>query len=87
MVAYGNAHLVCYVWSCLANITAHLPHYTNVIIAVEEIVLVFSTTRTSSRSMALLVRLEGGIAEDDNESLCVLVVACDGHMLLCNESW
>ena len=66
----------------LADIAAHLPHDTNVIVAVEEVVLVLARTRTTAGAVGGLVRLKRGIAQHDNEALRVFVVCGDGCMLL-----
>jgi hypothetical protein len=73
------------VWSRLTNVAAHFPHDTNVVVAVEEVILVLSGSRTAARTVRRLVRLEGGIAEDYNESLCIFVVCGNRSVLFGHE--
>lgn len=85
--ATRRTHLVCYIWPRLTNVAAHLPHDTNVIVAVEEVVLVLTRTRASARAMRRLICLEGGIAENDDQALGIFVVGGYGNMLLCYQPW
>ena len=57
-----GTYLMGDIWACFTDVAAHLPHYTDVIIAVEEIVLVFTSTGPSARAVRRLVRLKGGVA-------------------------
>ena len=70
------------VWPRLTNIAAHFSHDANVVVAVEEVVLVFSRARTSTSAVRGLVSLEGGIAQDYNEPLGVFVTCGNRSMLL-----
>jgi hypothetical protein len=69
----------------LTDITAHFAHHTDMIVAVEEVVLVLPRAGAPASAMRGLVCLEGGIAQDHDEALCVLVAGGDGHVLLSHE--
>jgi hypothetical protein len=71
-----------YVWPCLTDIAAHFSHYTNVVVAIEEVVLVFTRSRASTRAVRGLVSLESGIAQHYDETLGVLVICGDRSVLL-----
>lgn len=66
----------------LADVAAHLAHDADVIIAVEQVELVFAAGATSAGAVRGLVRLKGGAAQHDNQTLRVLVAARDGLVLL-----
>ena len=72
---------MCDVRPSLADVAPHFPHDAYVIVAVEKVVLVFSSSRTPAGAVRGLVRLEGRIGEDNDEALGVLVVACYGDVL------
>jgi hypothetical protein len=63
------------------DVAAHFPHYTNVVIAVEKVVLVFPCSWSAASAMRCLVCLERGIAQYYNQALLVLVRCGDGRML------
>lgn len=65
----------------LADVTSHLAHDADVIVAVQQIELVLATTGTAADAMRGLVGLKGGGAQNDDEALRVLVAARDGLML------
>jgi|TARA_R110002003_G_scaffold184_5_gene14412 hypothetical protein len=69
------------VWPRLTDVAAHLPHHTDMIVAVEEVVLVLSRSRASTCAVGRFVRLEGGIAQHNDQSLCVFVVGWNGSVL------
>jgi hypothetical protein len=79
------AHLMGDVRPRLTDVAAHLPHDTNVVVAVEEVVFVLSRPRTPTGAVRGLVRLEGGIAQHDNQALCVFVVGGNGCMLFSDQ--
>ena len=56
----------------IANVTAHLPHDSNVFVAVEEREFVFSAGAPAG-SVRGAVRFEAGITEHDYKPLCVFV--------------
>lgn len=82
---------MCNIRPSIANVSVHLPHYTNVLVAVEQRVLVFALhARATYAAVGCLVGLEAGIGQDDDQPLAILVVGSDGHVLLGNElgeSW
>ena len=86
MIPFASSctHLVCDVWPSLADVAPHLPHHADVIIAVEEVVLVFPLTRAATGAMRRLVRLERRVAQDDDHPLRVFVVRRNRRMLLCD---
>jgi hypothetical protein len=53
--------LVCNIWSGIADVTIHLPHNTNMLIAVEERVFVLSLPTGSVAAIRGLVGFETGI--------------------------
>jgi hypothetical protein len=65
----------------LTDVAAHFPHYTDVVIAVEQVVLVLSRAWATAGAMRRLVCLECGIAQHYNQALLVLVRCGNGHML------
>jgi hypothetical protein len=71
----------------LTDVAAHFAHHADVIVAVEEVVLVFPRAGAPAGAMRGLVRLEGGIAQDHDEALGVLVAGGDGHVLFSHEFW
>jgi len=82
--------LVSDVGSSIADISVHLAHDTNVLVAVEQRVLLVSDRTHPARGMRSLVRLEAGIGEDYDETFRVLVVRSNGDVLLCHklgEGW
>lgn len=69
----------------LANVAAHLAHDANVVIAVEQVELVFATGATAAGAVRGLVRLKRGAAQHNNKTLRVFVAAWNGLVLLGNE--
>jgi hypothetical protein len=59
LLASSCTHLVCDVRPGLADVAPHLPHNADVIVAVEEVVLVFAPTWASASAMRCFVGLEG----------------------------
>lgn len=78
------ADLVGDVWTRITDVAAHLPHDTNMLVAVEKRVLVLLSD-TAASAMRGLVRLKTGIGEDDDEALRVLVAMGNGLRLFCNK--
>lgn len=77
------SHLVGDVWAGVADISIHLSHDANMLVAVEEGVLLLAlNTHAAGPTVGSLVRLEAGMRENDNQPLGVLVGGCDGKMLL-----
>lgn len=80
------SHLVGDIRAGITDVSVHLPHDTNVLIAVEQRVLVVALhAHAAATTVRSLVGLETGIGEDDNEPLRVLVALCDGQLLLSYE--
>lgn len=75
-------HLVCDIRPSLTDVAPHFAHHTDVIVAVEEVVLVFARTWAPPRAVRRLVRLERRIAQDDDHALRVFVVGGDWSVLL-----
>jgi hypothetical protein len=69
----------------LADVAAHLAHHADVVVAVEQVVLVLTRSGASACAVRRLVRLEGGVAEHDNQALRVLVAGGDGRVLFGNQ--
>lgn len=65
----------------IADVAIHLPHHTDMLIAVEQRVLILLLP-IAPDCMRGLVGLEAGIRQDDDETLGVLVTARDGDHLL-----
>lgn len=73
------------VWPRLTDVAPHFAHYTDVIVAVEKIELVFALVGAATTAVRGLVCLERGITEDDNHALRVFVCGGDGCMLFGNQ--
>jgi hypothetical protein len=73
------------IWTSFTDVATHLPHDSNVLIAVEQRVFLIFTT--SAAAMSSLVRFEAGVRQDDDESLGVFVRGGDRDMLFGNEAW
>lgn len=82
---YQFTDLVCDVWSGLTNISLHLPHDSNVLVAIQQAVLVVPGAISAPR--VRLVRLQTSIAEDNDQALAVSVRGGDRDMLFSNELW
>ena len=74
------------VGSCIADVSVHLSHHTNMLIAIQQRVLVLLHT-IASHTMRGLVCLKACIRQHDDQSLGVFVAAGDGHMLLGHQLW
>lgn len=73
-VKQGEETLVCDIWASFTDVSAHLPHHPDVVIAVEKSVLVISSRHVPAAGpMGHLVALESGIAEDNNQPLGALI--------------
>lgn len=68
----------------LADVAAHLAHYADMVVAVEQVEFVLATAGAASADGGL-VCLESRAAEDNNQALRVLVVAGNGSMLFSDE--
>lgn len=72
----------------VTDVPIHLSHDSNVLVAVQQRVLViFCSSASTARRF---ICFKAGIRQDDYETLRVLVVGCNGHMLFCyklRESW
>ena len=84
-VEQGEETLVGDIGACVGDVAVHLAHDSDVLVAVEERVLVI--LHAIAATVCGLVGLETGVGEDDNEALGVLVVGCDGYVLLGDELW
>jgi len=69
----------------VGNVAIHLAHDADVLVAVEQRVLV--VLHAIAAAVRGLVGLETGIGEDDDQALGILVVGCDGYVLLGDELW
>jgi hypothetical protein len=77
-------NLVRDIWSRIADISIHLSHDADMLIAVKQRVFFVSRRpHTTARRVRSLVRLETGIGKHDNEPLCGLVRRCYRGVLLC----
>jgi hypothetical protein len=78
-----ESYLVSNIRASFADITVHLAHDTNVLIAVQqrELLILGATTAAGNR----LVGLQTGIGEDHDQTLSVLVMGWNRSMLLSNE--
>lgn len=78
-----RANLMRDIRSRVADIPIHLAHHTNMLVAVQQRVLLLPLSAHAARAaVGCLVGLEAGIAQDDNESLGVLVGWRNGVVLL-----
>lgn len=75
------------VGTSIADVTVHLTHDADVLVAVEQRVFLVALQAHAAAAAAArgLVRLEARIGEDDDQALCVLVAGGDGDMLLGHE--
>lgn len=80
----GNcSYLMCDIWASITDVAVHLPHDTNVLVAVEQRVLVVALhSHAATTAMRRLIRLETGIGKDYDQSLRVLVAGWDRELLL-----
>lgn len=80
------SNLVGDVGASVTDVSVHLAHDTNVLIAVEERVLFLSLhAHAAGAAVGRLVGLEAGVGEHHDEPLGVLVGRWDGHVLLGDE--
>ena len=84
-VEQGEETLVGDIGACVGDVAVHLAHDSDVLVAVEERVLVI--LHAIAATVCGLVGLEAGVGEDDDQALGVLVVGCDGYVLLGDELW
>ena len=71
------------VWPGITNISVHLAHDANVLIAIQQGILVVSLDRRATGiGVGCFIGLETGVGEDDNEPLGMLIARRDGNMLL-----
>jgi hypothetical protein len=74
------------VGTSLADVSAHLPHDANVLVAIQEgILFILGATTTPSPRVRGPIRLEACIGENNDESLSVFVGGGNGNVLLSNE--
>ena len=71
---------MCYVWPGVADISIHLAHDADMLVAVEEREL-FVPHIIDAATMGCSIRFQAGVRQDDYESLCILVVGRYRHML------
>jgi hypothetical protein len=78
-----ESYLVGDIRASFTDITVHLAHDTNVLIAVQqrELLILGSTTAAGDR----LVGLQTGIGENHNQALGILVMGWDRHVLFGNK--
>lgn len=82
------SNLVSNVGASVTDVSVHLAHDANVLIAVEKRVLFLSLrAHATGAAVGRLVGLEAGIGEHHDEPLGVLVGWWDGHVLLRDELW
>lgn len=78
------------VGSRVADVTVHLSHNTDVLVAVEQRVLVLALHAHAAGTAAAvrgLVGLEAGIGEHHDKPRCIFVACSDGNVLLGNKLW
>ena len=75
---------MCYVWTSIADVSVHLPHHANVLVAIEQGIFLVPAPSTS-RSMRSLVCFETGVGENYDQSLSILVRRRNGRVLLRDE--
>lgn len=66
-----------------ANVAVHLPHDTDMLVAVEQRVLLVATGAIATARGA--VGFQTGMGENDDQTLGLFVMGGDGHMLLGDE--
>lgn len=80
------SNLVSNVGASVTDISVHLAHDTNVLIAIEERVFFLSLHAHAARAaVGRLVGLEAGVGEYHDKPLRILVGRWDGHVLLSDE--
>jgi len=81
----GGWYLVCDIWPSVTDVSAHLSHHSNVLVAVQEREFFIFPTRFAS--VGGLVGFETRVREDDDQPLGVLVVRRDRDVLVSNHLW
>lgn len=77
-----------YVWPRLADVSVHLAHNANVLIAVQQRVLFLALdAHVPSAGVGGLVRFETGVREDNDQALRVFISRDDRNMLLGHQLW
>jgi len=77
---------MCDIWSGITDVSVHLPHDADMLVAVEESVLFVLCRAGAGRrsrwtTAAHLVRLEAGVGKHHDQALGVLVCGGNGYML------
>ena len=71
------------VWASITDISVHLAHDADVLVAVEKRVFVLPLgSRPARATMRCFVGLKAGIRKHDDEPLCILVGGGDRDVLL-----
>lgn len=78
----SGPYLMGDVRTSITNVAIHLSHHANVFVTVQQRVFGGVLGAIATVGMRRLVSLEAGVGEYDDQTLRVLVVAWDGHMLL-----
>jgi hypothetical protein len=82
-----RAYLVSDIRPGIADVTVHLAHDANVLIAVQERVFLISWASLPATAVDGFVRFETGIGEDNDHPLGARVGGRNWNMLLGDESW
>ena len=69
----------------ITDIPIHFSHDADMLVRVEEGELLIAAGGSGTATVSSAVGLQTGIGENDDETLGVLVVSRDGHVLLCDE--
>lgn len=80
----GTTHLMSDVRSCIADVSIHLPHDADMLVAVEQRVL-FVLDHATTTAVRGFVGFETRIGEHDNQPLRVFVTGCDDRVLFGDE--
>jgi hypothetical protein len=78
----GIAHLVGDIRARLADVPVHLPHDPDVFIAVEERILLFTSTAAAMRRT---VRFQASVRQYDDEAFSALIIGGDWDVLFGDE--
>lgn len=81
---FERPNLVRYVGTCVADVSVHLPHNTDMLVAVQKREL-FVSDHAVATSMRSFVRLETRVGKHDDHSLGILVGCRYRNVLLCHE--
>lgn len=79
-----HPNLVGNVRTCVADVSVHFPHDTDVFVAVQQRVF-FIPDHTVATAVRSFVGFEAGVGKDDDEPLSVFVCGSDGNMLLSDQ--